>query len=117
MIGEPLIEISITGEVSTNSSRQTIGLWKDKLEENFSILSSSPTMGKKLAVEMKFWIASKRLNSSSKNDVDNLVKPVLDAMKRMGIINDDAWVFHLKVTKFPTSGPEQLVMMVWEWVS
>lgn len=117
MIGQPLIEISISGEVCTNSSRQTIGLWKNVLEENFSTLPSSSTLGKKLAIEMKFWISQKRLDGSNRNDVDNLVKPVLDAMNRMGIINDDAWVFQLKVTKFPTNGNEHLVMEVWEWLS
>ena len=117
MMGDPLFEICISGNVSTNSNKQTIEQWKNTLEENFSILSSSHIVGKKLSIEMKFWISQKRLGSTSKNDVDNLVKPVLDAMKRIDLINDDAYVFQLKVTKFPTNGTEQLVVVAWEWVS
>ena len=36
------------------------------------------------------------------HDLDNLVKPILDSMKKIGMITDDAEIFHLDVTKFPT---------------
>ena len=66
---------------------------------------------------MKFWIFKNRLGGASKNDVDNLVKPVLDSMKKIALIQDDAFVYQLQVTKYPTSGEEQLVMIIREWIS
>ena len=61
-----------------------------------------------------FWISSERLQTR-RNDLDNLVKPVLDGMIRMGIIEDDADIFHLEATKFPTSGEEEVHISVKEW--
>jgi len=43
-----------------------------------------------------------------------LVKPVLDGMIRMGIIEDDADIFHLEASKFPTSGEEEVKISVKE---
>ena len=116
MIGEPIVEVTISGQISTNSNKQNVQIWKQKLEESFSILSA-PLSGRKLSVEMKFWLDKSRLNKISKNDVDNLVKPVLDSMKRVFIIEDDAFVYQLKVTKFSTQGSEQLVMVIKEWLT
>lgn len=65
---------------------------------------------------MSFWLNQKRLEANMGNDVDNLVKPVLDTMKRMAIIVDDAFVYQLTATKFPTLGNEQLVMTIREWM-
>ena len=59
-------------------------------------------------------ISSDRLQTR-RNDLDNLVKPVLDGMIRMGIIEDDADIFHLESTKFPTSGEEEVHISVKEW--
>jgi len=44
-----------------------------------------------------------------------LVKPVLDGMIRMGIIDDDADIFHLEATKFPTNSEEEVHISVKEW--
>ncbi|MGH9999213.1 MAG: RusA family crossover junction endodeoxyribonuclease [Nitrosopumilaceae archaeon] len=49
------------------------------------------------------------------NDLDNLAKPVLDAMKRIRIIQDDANIFRLEVTKFPTNGEEGVYVRVRDW--
>jgi len=63
---------------------------------------------------IEFWISSERLQTR-RNDLDNLVKPVLDGMIRMGIIEDDADIFHLEATKFPTSSEEEVHISVREW--
>ena len=117
MMGEPIFEITISGQVSTNSNRGSIENWRKGLEDNLSILPPSLVSGKKLSIEMKFWLSKKRLDCNSKNDLDNLVKPVLDSMKRIQLIEDDAFVYQLQVTKHPTSGIEQLSMTIREWVS
>ena len=68
----------------------------------------------KISVELKFWISESRLRSQ-RNDLDNLVKPILDSMKKIGMITDDAEIFHLDVTKFPTMGEEEIKLVVKEW--
>jgi len=45
----------------------------------------------------------------------NSVPKYLDGMIRMGIIEDDADVFHLEATKFPTSSEEEVHISVKEW--
>ena len=69
---------------------------------------------RKISVSVEFWISSDRLQSH-RNDLDNLVKPVLDGMKRMGIIEDDADIFHLETTKHPTNSEEEVHISVKEW--
>ena len=67
--------------------------------------------GKKLWVSLKFWISEERLQNK-KNDLDNLTKPVLDSMKRIGLIVDDAYIYHLEVSKFPTNHEEEVQIRV-----
>jgi hypothetical protein len=38
-----------------------------------------------------------------------------DESKKIRMITDDAEMFHLDVTKFPTMGEEEIQMMVKEW--
>ena len=52
MIGEPIFNITITGDVSTKSS-SNFKSWNDTLEENLSSVSSSFLAGQILAVCIK----------------------------------------------------------------
>ena len=87
MIGEPIFNVTITGDVSTKSS-SNFKSWNDTLEENLSSVSSSTLSGQLLAVCMKLWISSNRFHQR-RNDVDNLVKPILDALTSLEILLND----------------------------
>ena len=52
MIGDPIFNITISGDVSTKSSSNFKG-WNDTLEENLSSVSSSFLAGQILAVGKK----------------------------------------------------------------
>jgi len=60
-------------------------------------------------------LSTSRLGFSRRNDLDNLVKPILDTMKKIKLIEDDSDVFHLEVTKFPTDGEEGVHVRVRDW--
>ena len=114
MNGNTLVETSIQGHICTNSNKEFVAKWRGNVERSLGSLDLSFSGDQKLSVELKFWISEKRL-VTQRNDLDNLVKPVFDSMKRIGMITDDAEIFHLDVTKFPTSGEEEIQMIVKEW--
>jgi len=97
----------------TNSNRQKIAKWRDSLDRTLASLHFQKIHRKKLRISLKFWIRSNRLQNR-RNDLDNLTKPVLDSMKRIGMIEDDAFIFHLDVSKFPTNGEEELQLIIRE---
>ncbi len=114
MKGQLLFDVSIQGNVSTNSNKELILEWRGKIERSFASLPSLQIDKRKVSVKIEFWITSERLQTR-RNDLDNLVKPVLDGMIRMRIIEDDADIFHLEATKFPTSSEEEVHISVKEW--
>ena len=113
MNGNTLVETSIQGHICTNSNKEFVAKWRGNVERSLGSLDLSFCGDQKLSVELKFWISEKRL-VTQRNDLDNLVKPVFDSMKRIGMITEDAEIFHLGVTKFPTSGEEKILMTVKE---
>lgn len=115
MNGESLFDLMVPGQVSTNSNRETIHTWREVLERFFASLHLTHIQRRKISVELKFFLAPKRIYGMQKNDLDNLAKPVLDAMKRIKIIQDDADIFRLEVTKFPTNGEEGMYIKVRDW--
>jgi len=38
-------------------------------------------------------------------------------LTKMNVINDDANVFELKITKYPTDGEQLLHIEAWEWIA
>jgi len=114
MKGQSLFEVTIQGIVSTNSNKEMICEWRENIERSFASLPFSQIDRRKVSVYIEFWISSDRLQTR-RNDLDNLVKPVLDGMIRMGIIEDDADIFHLEATKFPTNSEEEVHISVKEW--
>lgn len=114
MKSRPIFEISVNGHVSTNSGKETIKNWRRVLERHFASLHYSTCEKRKLSVVLQFWIAPDRIYRMQRNDLDNLSKPVLDAMKRTGIIHDDAEIFHLESTKFSTNGEEGVYIVIKE---
>jgi len=114
MKGQSLFDVSIQGNVSTNSNKELILEWRGEIERSFASLPLSHFDRKKVSVTVEFWILAERLQTR-RNDLDNLVKPVLDGMIRMGIIEDDADIFHLEATKHPTNSEEEVHISVQEW--
>ena len=114
MKGNILLDTNIEGHISTNSNRESVIKWRDSVERSLGSLDLSFSNKQKISVELKFWISEYRLRTR-RNDLDNLVKPVLDSMKQIGMINDDAEIFHLDVTKYPTTGEEEIKLVVKEW--
>ena len=114
MKGNLLVETSIQGHICTNSNKEFVAKWRGNVERSLGSLNLSFFSKQKLSVELKFWISEKRL-VTQRNDLDNLVKPVFDSMKKIGMIIDDAEIFHLDVTKFPTNGEEEIRLVVKEW--
>jgi len=115
MNGEPLLELTIRGNVSTNSNRDEIHKWRENLERHFASFLSSRVDKRKISIEVKIWLSSSRLGFSRRNDLDNLVKPILDTMKKMRLIEDDSDVFHLSITKYPTNAEEEVHVKVMDW--
>ena len=114
MRGTKLFEVSINGHIATKSFQKNTE-WNDRLETKFSNLDSFPLV-RKIAIDAKFWISSKRFRESGALDLDNLIKPVLDTMTKNNVIDDDASIFDLSITKFPTDGEQILNIIGWEWL-
>jgi Holliday junction resolvase RusA-like endonuclease len=115
LIGNKLFEVTVLGNVSTNSNKETIYEWRGTLEKFFSSLPNSSLQTQKISIKLKFWLNEKRLNQIHGNDLDNLSKPVLDALKRIGVIHDDDQVYHLEASKLPTRNEEAVEVIVKEW--
>ena len=102
MRGTKLFETSVNGHITTKSNQKIVD-WNDRLETQFSNLDSFPS-SRKISIDAKFWISSSRFRESGALDLDNLIKPVLDIMTKINVIDDDASIFNLNITKFPTDG-------------
>lgn len=114
MIGAKLFEVTIPGNISTNSNRENIYDWRGTLERFLSTIPNSSLQTRKISIKIKFWIQELRLNRHG-NDLDNLSKPILDALKRSEIIHDDDQVYQLVVAKFPTRSEERVEIIVKNW--
>ena len=97
-----------------NSNKEKIGKWRDSMDRSLASLHFQKIHNKKLQISLKFWIRKERLQNR-KNDLDNLTKPVLDSMKRIGMIEDDAFIYRLEVSKYPTNGEEEVQLVIKEW--
>jgi Holliday junction resolvase RusA-like endonuclease len=111
MISKWMFKVNVIGKVGTNSSN---GEWRQNLESELSKVSPSLTYGRKLSVDAMFWINPNRVNGN-KLDCDNLAKPVLDAIKKVGITHDDSLVYDLHVSKHISFADEHLELTVSEW--
>ena len=116
MRGDKLFEIAVNGNVNTKSNERSIDYF-DRMETLFSTLPRSISLRKKISVDTKFTISSPRLRDTRALDLDNLIKPVLDHLTKAYVINDDANVFELKITKYPTDGEQVLHIEAWEWIA
>ena len=90
---------------------QKIGKWRDSMDRSLASLHFQKIHGTRLRISLKFWISKNRLQNR-KNNLDNLTKPVLDSMKRIGLIEDDAFIFYLEVAKFPTNEEEEVQISI-----
>ena len=116
MRGKKLFEFTVIGNVNTKLNANSMDYF-DRMETLFSTLPRSISLCSKISIDAKFWISSKRLHETRALDLDNLIKPVLDHLTKMNVINDDANVFELKITKYPTDGEQLLHIEAWEWIA
>ena len=116
MRGKKLFEFTVIGNVNTKLNANSMDYF-DRMETLFSTLPRSMSLCSKISIDAKFWISSKRLHETRALDLDNLIKPVLDHLTKMNVINDDANVFELKITKYPTDGEQLLHIEAWEWIA
>ena len=116
MRGNKLFEFTVIGNVNTKKNANSMDYF-DRMETLFSTLPRSISLCSKISIDAKFWISSKRLRETRALDLDNLIKPVLDHLTKMNVINDDASVFELKITKYPTDGEQLLHIEAWELIA
>jgi len=66
------------------------------------------------SVKLDFYIHENRVSA---NDIDNLCKPVLDALTDAEVYVDDSCVDNLEATKIPINinDPEGIHIKIWEW--
>ena len=83
MKGSILLETNIQGHICTNCNREIVAKWRGNIERSLVSLEQPFFNRQKISVELKFWISGSRLRSQ-RNDLDNLVKPILDSMKKLG---------------------------------
>ena len=110
-----LFEISVEGQVSTKSSHSHKD-WEKRLESYLQSIPSGLIRDKNLSVTIQVWIARGRLDCIGRNDVDNIAKSTLDTITKSGLIKDDSVIYDLHVTKYPTDGPEQMILSAQEWI-
>ena len=105
MRGNKLFELTVIGNVNTKLNANSMDYF-DRMETLFSTLPRSINLRKKISVDTKFTISSPRLRDTRALDLDNLNKPVLDHLTKADVINDDANIFDLRTTKYPTDGEQ-----------
>ena len=116
MRGNKLFEISVSGNVNTKLNLNSMDYF-DRMERSFSTLPKFVNCGRKISIDTKFSISSPRLRDTMALDLDNLNKPVLDHLTKADVINDDANIFDLRTTKYPTDGEQFLHITGWEWIA
>jgi Holliday junction resolvase RusA-like endonuclease len=116
MRGNKLFEFTVIGNVNTKKNANSMDYF-DRMEALFSTLPRSINLRKKISIDTKFTISSSRLRNTRVLDLDNLNKPVLDHLTKADVINDDANIFDLRTTKYPTDGEQFLHITGWEWIA
>ena len=116
MRGNKLFELIVVGNVNTKLNPNSMDYF-DRMETLFSTLPRSINLRKKISIDTKFSISSPRLRDTRALDLDNLNKPVLDHLTKADVINDDANIFDLRTTKYPTDGEQFLHIIGWEWIA
>jgi Holliday junction resolvase RusA-like endonuclease len=101
---EKILECWIKGRPSRylEWKNRVIEAVKEKLPENYSPPSA-------VSLRLDF-----TLEHCETNDIDNLVKPMMDALKVSGLFKDDTAVYHLEATKDRES-EEGVKVQVWGW--
>ena len=115
MMEQKLIDLIIPGPISTKSSN-THEDWSKSLESKLHSIPFPTTYDRWLSIEIKVWISNKRIHRIGRMDVDNIAKITLDSITHSGLIRDDSLVHDLHVTKYPTDGPEEMMLSAKEWI-
>lgn len=84
--------------------------YKKYEEELLLTLKKEPMIRGYVEVVLEF-----RLKNDKRSDVDNFVKPLLDIIVKKGLIEDDRFIRHLDIYKFPAEKDSvNIVINKWE---
>lgn len=107
---KPLFRIWVPGyPKSSQADKKSLERYKECIRETARKSISQPTKSRRLDVEVFF-----QAESLLRPDVDNIIKPMLDAL--MGILyEDDSQVRSVKITALPS--PEEGAYKINGWVN
>lgn len=107
---KPLFRIWVPGyPKSSQADKQSLERYKEGIRTAARKLIPEPTKSRRLDVEIFF-----QAESLLRPDVDNIIKPVLDAL--MGVLyEDDSQVRSVKITALPS--PEEGAYGISDWVN
>lgn len=89
--------------------------WKSKLEQRLrEVKPLGYVPPQRFSIKIDFYIGRSRIEKG--NDLDNLAKPVLDTLVKVGFIPDDPKVYNLELTKHITAEEESATIDMWEWL-
>lgn len=86
--------------------------YAEQVKERFFSMDPRPAMSSSaLCIEIVVCFAT-----NARQDIDNRVKPLLDALKGAGLMQDDMQVVDLRVRRGPVIKEGRVVVRVWEVV-
>lgn len=110
-----LFEKRITGKPVTFGNAKTELPWKNLIKEQIGAWDSESI--RKTSIVLDFFLDSSRFTNKgkiTKNDLDNLAKPVLDALVESKILFSDSEVLDLVLRKRIDSN-EGVRIRIYEW--
>ena len=107
---EPLFRIWVPAyPKSSQADKQNLGRYRETIRAAAREVITEPTKSRRLDVEIFF-----QADSLLRPDVDNIMKPILDALRGI-LYEDDSQVRSVKVTALPS--PEEGAYGISDWVS
>lgn len=100
MENKAIISKFVEGKPVTFGNSATEKPWKDTIKNSFNAWTLEPL--EKSIVRLDFSLNPERFMRQGKqprNDLDNLAKPVLDALVEIGIFEDDSGILDLTLRK------------------
>jgi len=95
-----LVDAFVEGKPVTFGDAKVEKPWKDTIKKTISWTNKEPL--EKAAVVLDFSLVPARFMRQGKqprNDLDNLAKPVLDALVEIGLFQDDSGILDLTLRK------------------
>jgi len=95
-----IIDIFVEGKPVTFGDTSIEKPWKDTIKNAFSEIKIEPIEKSKVILDFALHVDRfMRKGKQPRNDLDNLTKPVLDALVEKGVFSDDSGVLDLILRK------------------